>query len=137
MKTDLASAAMAMRIALEHIMRAKTLTEARAHAAKALSIKFDRPEEGKLTIASGWGHNTQTAYVAIGLSNPTESANPFIQLEASQARAIGLEMIEASIEAEQDGFMITFVTDKIEAPLDQAGAMLQEFRLWREERGKK
>src|SRR5262245_13945135 len=126
-----------MRIALEHIMRAKTLQEARAHAKRALEIKFDRPEEGRLTIASGWGHNTQKAYVAIGMANPTESANPFIQLEASQARALGLEMIIAAIEAEQDGFIVTFVTDKIEAPLDQAGQVLQEFRLWREERGKK
>lgn len=72
MKTDPISAAVGYRQALQRALQAKTHHEARKIIAQALEITFDPPTEGHISISSGWGANTQQAYVTIALANPAE-----------------------------------------------------------------
>lgn len=137
MKTDPISAAAGYRMALERVLRAQGPHEMRQIASRALeSITFDKPEPGMLSVSSGWGHNTQQPYVTIALASPVETANPAVQLVSDQARQIAFQILEAAEAAEQDGFLVSFATQRIGVPIEQAGALLVEFRAWREARRK-
>jgi hypothetical protein len=128
MKTDPISAGAAYRMALERVLRAETRQEARKLASAALAIPFDRPEAGTINVSSGYGMNTQQPFVTIALASPIETANPAVQLASSQAREIALQILEAAEAAEQDGFIVTFVTEAIGAPVEEAGKLLHLYR---------
>ena len=54
------------------------------------------------------------------------------QLTAAEARAHALRVLECAEAAETDLFLVTFLTEKIGAPLSAAVQVLQEFRRSRE-----
>jgi hypothetical protein len=131
MQTDPISAAIAYRQALEQIARAPSLAAAVREAQRALTIAFSRPEEGQINISSGYGHNTKQAFVTFSLANPSESANPTIQLTSAAARQQAYYILEAADGADTDAFLVEWMRSA--AFEEQAiGALLSEFRVWRE-----
>lgn len=136
MKTDPISAAHAYRQLFDRILKATTLQEAQKHAASALEITFDRPEPGVLSVSSGFGQNTKQPFVTIALANPTETANPAVQLLTDQARQISMQILEAADAAESDGFVVGWLSDVADLSEAQAAALLQEFRAYRDARRK-
>jgi len=133
MQTDPISAAVTYRLALEAITKAPSLTAAVKAAERALQYTFNRPEEGQIGIDSGYGHNTKTPFVTFSLANPSESANPTIQMTSAQARQQAHYILEAADAAESDGFLVEWLRDKADLNDGQLGAMLAEFRLFREQ----
>jgi hypothetical protein len=132
MKTDPISAAVVYRNALEEISRAPNLAAAVRIAQRMLTFTFTRPEEGTVSIESGYGHNTRTPFVIFALANPSESANPFVQVDTGQARALAYQILEAADAAESDGFLVKWLrrTDDVD---DRAlGNLLADFRAYRE-----
>lgn len=134
MQTDPISAAHAYRMALEAVMQARVLHEARQAAQHALDITFTKPEPGQISVASGYGQNTKQPFVTIGIANPTESANPTVQLVVETARQIAMQILEASDAAESDGFIVKWLTSAAGLAPGQVGALLAEFRAYRERR---
>jgi len=59
------------------------------------------------------------------------------QMDPEEARAHGLAMFEAAEAAEQDAFLYAWTMKTVGVGPVQAAGMLQEFRRWREARGKK
>jgi hypothetical protein len=131
MKTDPISAAHGYRMALERIMKAQTLHEARKHASSALAIVFDRPQDAHISIASGYGRNTHQPFVTIGIANPSESANPVVQITAAEARRQAHFILEAADAAESDGFLLGWL-GKQELSESQIALLLSDFRAYRE-----
>jgi hypothetical protein len=136
MNTDPISAAHSYALALKAILKAQTLHEAKARAAKALDITFDAPTEGHLSISSTFGHDTQLPYVTIAIANQNESANPMVQMEANRAREIAMYILEAADGAESDGFLIGWLGKDADLSEGQIGALLADFRAYRERRRK-
>lgn len=132
MKADPISAAHAYRQALQAVMKAQTLHEARQRASKALDVTFDKPEDTHISVGSGYGHNTNQPFVTIGIANPTESANPIVQLPTDEARRQALTILEAADAAESDGFLITWLGNQ-DLSLGQLATLLADFRAWREQ----
>ena len=143
MKTDPISAAVAYRMALDRIAKAGSLATAVREAQRALAITFTPPEEGQIGIDSGYGHRTKTPFVIFSLANPSESRpagtapHSTIQMTTAQARVQAHYILEACDAADSDGFLVEWLQDKADLSENQAGAMLAEFRQWREQhRGK-
>jgi hypothetical protein len=136
MYTDPISAAVAYRQALNRITQVTNLQEARKQAARALDIHFDRPTEHMISIASGYGRATKEPFVTFSMANPEETANPTIQIRSEDARRIAHQILDAADAAESDGFLVEWVTDTADMSDSQAGALLSEFREWREKRRK-
>jgi hypothetical protein len=131
MKTDPISAASAYRMALEKIAKAPSLASAVKEAEQALAITFGRPEEAMLSISSGYGHNTKQPFVTFSLANPSESANPTIQMTSAAARQQAYYILEAADAADSDAFLVEWL--RVHDFSDQhMGAMLADFRAWRE-----
>jgi hypothetical protein len=138
MKTDPISAAAAYRMYLRHILDARVLHEAKAHASKALDITFEKPEQNTIAIASGFGMNSKQAFVTIALSSPVETANPAVQLATHQARQIAMQILEAADAAESDGFVLEWLmTGTSGLSEGQAAALLNDFRAWRDRQRKR
>lgn len=133
MKTDPISAAHGYRMALERIMKAGTLQEVRKIAVGALNFTFDRPQDAHIGIASGYGYNTGVPFVTIGIANPSESANPIVQISADEARRQALYILEAADAAESDGFVVGWLAQQ-ELSEAQLGAVLADFRAYREQK---
>lgn len=131
MKTDPISAAIAYRMALQKIAKAPSLASAVREAQHALRHTFDRPEEGYLSITSGYGHNTKQPFVTFSLANPSESANPTIQMTADGARQQAHYILEAADAAESDGFVTEWLRDKADLNDQQLAGLLAEFRAYR------
>ncbi len=134
MHTDPISAAVAYRQALNRITQVETLQEARKQATRALEIHFDRPTEHMISIASGYGHATKEPFVTFSMANPEETANPTIQMQSDQARQIAFRILEAADAAESDGFIVEWLAGTADMSDSQVGALLSEFRDWREKR---
>lgn len=133
MKTDPISAATAYRMALERIAKAPSLAAAVREAQKALAITFTPPEEGHISITSGYGHATKQPFVLFALANPSESANPHIQMTAAEARVQAHIILEAADAAESDGFLVEWLTTGTGKASDQQLAVfLADFRAYRE-----
>lgn len=137
MQTDPISAAKAYQQALRRIANARTLHEARAVAIEAGKIIFTAPAENHLSVASGYGHATKLPFVVLGMANPSEVANPTIQIDTTQARTLAFQILEAADAAESDGFLVEFLQYAGQMGLDQASALLIEFRKWREQKRQK
>jgi hypothetical protein len=133
MKTDPISAATAYRMALDTISKAGSLATAVHIAQQALRHTFTPPEEGQISIDSGYGHRTKQPFVIFTLANPSESANPTIQMTSAQARTQAHYILEAADAAESDGFIVEWLRDKADLTEPQLGAMLAEFRAFREQ----
>lgn len=133
MKTDPISAAVSYRMALEAIVKAPSLSAAVRGAQHALTISFTPPEEGQISVQSGYGHKNREPFVTFTLANPSESANPTIQMTSAQAREQAHYILEAADAAESDGFLVEWLREKADLSENQAGAMLAEFRQWREQ----
>lgn len=132
MKTDPISAAVTYRNALEQITRAPSLSAAVRIAQKMLEFTFDRPEEGHLSIHSGYGHNTKQPFVTFSLANPSETANPTIQMTAAAARQQAHYILEAADAAESDGFIVEWLRGTADLSEQQIGGLLADFRAFRE-----
>lgn len=133
MKTDPISAATAYRMALDAISKAGSLATAVRTAQRALAVTFTKPEEGQIGISSGYGHTTKQPFVTFTLASPSESANPTIQMTSAQARTQAHYIMEAADSAESDGFIVEWLRDKADLNDNQIGAMLAEFRAFREQ----
>jgi hypothetical protein len=131
--TDPISAAVGYRMALERIMKARVLHEARQIASKALAIQFDRPTGSHVSVASGYGHNTKEPFVTVGIANPTESANPVVQIATYDARKIAMHILEAADAAESDAFLVGWLGGQSLTEA-QVAALLNDFRQYRERR---
>lgn len=125
MQTDPISAAAGYRMALERVMQAQSLQAAQKHARTALEITFKRPEAEEIHVSSGIGANTGAAYVTLALSAPA------VQLLASQARAIALQILEAAEAAESDLFLVRFAAEIGGAEQATSAHMLADFRAFR------
>lgn len=136
MKTDPVSAAIAYRMALEKIASAPSLSAAVREAQRALAVTFNRPEEGMLSITSGYGHTTNQPFVTFSLANPSESANPTIQLSAAEARQQAHHILDAVESAETDAFLVEWMR-AADFEDGAVGAMLSEFRAWRDQHRRK
>src|SRR3954471_14637702 len=132
MKTDPISAAVVYRNALEEISRAPNLAAAVRIAQRMLTFTFTRPEEGNVSIESGYGHNTRTPFVMFALANPAESANPFVQVDTRQARALAYQILEAADAAESDGFIVEWLRRSDDIDDRAMGNLLADFRAYRE-----
>lgn len=134
MKTDPISAAVAYRMALDTISKAGSLATAVRIAQRALETTFNRPEEAQIAVNSGYGHATKQPFVTFTLANPSESANPTIQLTSAEARKQAHYILEAADAAESDGFLIEWLRGSNSAEISdgQLGALLSDFRAYRE-----
>jgi hypothetical protein len=133
MKTDPISAAIAYRMALDTISKAGSLATAVRVAQRALEHSFTRPEEAMLSISSGYGHATRTPFVTFSLANPSESANPTIQMSSAQARVQAQYILEAADAADSDGFLVEWLRGNGDLHEHQIGALLADFRAFREQ----
>ena len=131
MKTDPISAAIAYRMALDTIRKAGSLATAVRIAERALEHTFTRPEEGQISIQSGYGHTTKQAFVTFSLANPSESANPTIQMTSAQARIQAHVILAAADAADTDAFLVEWMR-AAEFEDGAVGALLTEFRQWRD-----
>lgn len=131
MQTDPISAAHGYVLALRRVLKAQTLHEARKAASGALEITFTPPEEAHIGVASGFGHNTKQPFVTFSLANPTESANPTIQMTTQEARQIAIQILEAADAAESDGFLIGWLQEGTDISDAQLGRLIAEFRAYR------
>jgi len=138
MKTDPISAAHAYRQALQAVLKATVLHQARQIAQQALDITFTPAEGGHISVTSGYGHNTKRPFVTLGIANPTESANPIVQMSSSEARRQALYILEAADAADSDGFVLSWLGDgPANLSEQQAAVLLNDFRAYRERlRGK-
>lgn len=132
-KTDPISAATAYRMALEVIARAPSLSSAVRQAQHALTISFTPPDQGQISISSGYGQHTRKPFITVSLSNPSESANPTIQMTSEQAREQAHYILEAADAAESDGFIVEWLRDKADLNDGQIATMLAEFRAFRDQ----
>lgn len=132
MKTDPTSAAVVYRMALDTISKAGSLATAVQLARRALETTFNRPEEGQIGISSGYGHATKQPFVTFSLANPTESANPTIQMTSAEARKQAHYILEAADAAESDGFLIEWMRHDGTISDGQMAALLSDFRAYRE-----
>ncbi len=132
MKTDPISAAISYRMALDTISKAGSLATAVRVAERALHFTFDRPEEAHLSITSGYGHATKEPFVTFSMANPSESANPTIQMTSAEARVQAQYILEAADAAESDGFIVEWLRGNGDLSESQIGALLADFRAFRE-----
>lgn len=133
MKTDPIGAATAYRMALEQIVKASSLSSAVREAQHALTITFGRPEDAMLSVSSGYGHATKEPFVTFSLANPSESANPTIQMTAAQARMQAHYILEAADAAESDGFIVEWLRNGGDLSAGQVSNLLADFRTFREQ----
>jgi hypothetical protein len=133
MKTDPISAATHYRQALRAILKCTTAQETRKIAASVLEITFTPAEEGHISVDGGYGSNTKRPFVTLGIANPTESANPIVQLSIDQAREIAMQLLGAADRAISDGFVLTWLGEAVtELNEEQAGVLLADFRAYRD-----
>jgi len=126
MQTDPISAAHAYRQALTDVLHAADLHLARQFASHALEIAFKAAESDTIGVTSGFGRNTQTPFVTVAISSPA------VQMPASQARQIALQILEAADAAESDGFILSWIAGRAALSEQQAATLLGDFRAYRE-----
>lgn len=137
MQTDPISAAKAYQQVLRQIANARTLHEARALAIEVSKVTFTPPTETEVSVGNGYGLVTKQPFVVLGMANPAETANPTIQIGTTQARALAFQILEAADAAESDGFLVEFLQHAAQLGPEQLGALLSEFRQWRDQRRQK
>lgn len=86
---------------------------------------------GRITVNSMVSSKTQEPFVTVYLAG-TDAA----QLTPAQAREVAGNLIEAAEASEQDAFIIDFGLKKLDLDLPRAAALLDQYRTWREDRGR-
>jgi hypothetical protein len=127
MKTNPITAAQAYRQALDLVMKASTLHQARQTAAAALEVTFTAPESDQIDVGSGFGQKTRTPFVTIAMSSLA------VQLASTQAREIGHQILEAADAADSDGFVVTFAMKRLGTSMEESAQLLSEFRAYRDQ----
>lgn len=86
-------------------------------------------EEGiAIGISSGFGHNTQRPFVQILI----ERADWMTQMSPAEARDLALNLLQAADGAESDGFLVTFLRERIGVEdMRTIASLLVEFREYR------
>lgn len=113
---------------LERVLRAASLHEARRHAAAGLEIQVTPPGERQISVRSGLGQTSGEPFVVLALSTPA------MQIGSAQARVIAIQILAAADAAESDGFLAAWLRGNIALADGQIGALLQEFRAYRDSR---
>lgn len=87
-------------------------------------------EEGIVfEVSSGFGHNTQMPYVQVLIPK----ANWMTQMPPESARELALSLLACADAAESDGFLVTFVRERIGVDdMRAVASLLVEFREYRE-----
>ena len=79
-------------------------------------------------VSSGFGHNSQQPFVQVLI----EAADFMTQMSPDTARELAHTLLAAADAAESDGFLITFLRQKVKANNDAIAVVLTDFRTWRE-----
>lgn len=90
-----------------------------------------KPKLDTYTVSSGYGGNTKRPFVEI------VAPKLRVTMSSAEARALALNILEASIIAEADGLIVEFFTREIGTGQQEAAAILMKFRdyrkRWRDE----
>jgi hypothetical protein len=132
MQTDAITAAHAYRAALQLILQAKSLTAAQHHAQRVLQWEIKPAEDAHITIEAGVGLRTGEAFVTFSLANPSESANPSIQMTTQEARQQAQYILEAAAAADMDRLVMGWIGDESDFTDAKLASLLQSFRAYRQ-----
>lgn len=96
---------------------------------KQIAMQNDKDAPIVFMVTSGFGHNSQQPFVQVLI----EAADFMTQMSPDNARELAYNLLQAADAAESDGFLVTFLRQKIEVTDDRAVAsILVAFREWRE-----
>jgi hypothetical protein len=84
-----------------------------------------KPKLETYTVSSGYGANTQRPFVEI------VAPKLRVTMSSAEARALALNILEASVAAEADGFLVNFFVKEIAISQREAAALLLRFRDYR------
>lgn len=87
------------------------------------------PRDDVLKVAAIYNPNDEFPYVSLEWG-PMQGT-----LTADEARHFALRILACATDTEQNAFLVDFLVQKLGHPADKVGALLQEFRDWREKRG--
>lgn len=80
-------------------------------------------------VSSGFGHNTQQPYVQVLI----QAADWMTQMPPSAAREVALNLLLCADAAESDGFLVTFLRERIGVEdMRAVASLLVEFRAYRD-----
>lgn len=91
-----------------------------------------QPPEGSeivFMVSSGFGGNTNRPYVQVLI----EAADWMTQMPPEKARDLAHNLLGAADAAESDGFLVTFLRQRVKAGDEAIAQILIEFREWRRE----
>ena len=81
-----------------------------------------------INVSSGFGANTREPFVQIEMEYPKDHP---LQLHPDEARDLAMNLLQAAESADQDAFMIKFVSKDLKAGENAAAAILLEYRKFR------
>lgn len=80
-------------------------------------------------VSSGFGHNTQQPYVQVLI----QAADWMTQMPPATARELAMNLLACADAAESDGFLVTFLRERIGvADMRAVASLLVEFRAYRD-----
>lgn len=80
-------------------------------------------------VSSGFGGRTQKPFVQIVI----KAADYMVQMSPAEARDLAVNLLHCADAAESDGFLVSFLRQRIGAKDSQVVQVLEDFRKWREE----
>ena len=90
----------------------------------------EQPNEISFMVSSGFGHRERAPYVQVLI----EAADWMTQMPPAKARELAANLLEAAEAAEGDGFLMTFLGERIGVQDERALAtVLMDFRAYREQ----
>ncbi len=78
-----------------------------------------------ISVVGNFGANTEQPYVTLTVPNQVN------QIPIDVAREIAQHILEEAATAEQDGFLFTFLRDKVDLELPQIAGLVAELRDYR------
>ena len=87
-----------------------------------------------INVSSGFGANTREPFVQIEMEYPKDHP---LQLHPDEARDLAMNLLQAAESADQDAFMIKFVSKDLKAGENAAAGILLEYRKFRDAEGRK
>ena len=81
-----------------------------------------------INVSSGFGANTREPFVQIEMEYPKDHP---LQIHPDEARDLAMNLLQAAESADQDAFMIKFVSKDLKAGENAAAAILLEYRKFR------
>jgi hypothetical protein len=115
-------------LALDELDKLTELDGGRVDNIKAILEQL-RPSENKVEVASIYGMLSKQPLVEVRVSKGNDFS--LIQWTPQEARRHALQVFEAAEASEQDGFLVSFITERVGGSARDAGRMLQEFRAYR------